>query len=65
MKYSPLLEELFLWLRGRLSMTREEKKWSLLVLVIIWIGLLGRYAYLKNQEITDLTPAQVEELMLP
>ena len=50
MKKKPLiLEELIIWLRGRFTMTDEEKTWMLLILVICWVGLVSRYFYLKNQ----------------
>jgi len=66
MKKKPiLLEELLIWLRGRLTLTGEEKVWLLLVLIIVWTGLLGRYLYLKNQQPEPLTPQQVEELLRP
>ena len=49
MKKKPLiLEELIIWLRGRFTLTDEEKTWMLLVLIICWVGLAGRYFYLKN-----------------
>jgi len=64
-RVSPLLDELRTWLRGRLSMTGEEKVWLLMILVIIWVGLLGRYLHLKNQTAEPLTPAQVEQLLAP
>ena len=50
MKKKPIiLEELLIWLRGRFSLTNEEKIWLLLVLFIVWVGLTGRYFHLKNQ----------------
>jgi len=50
MKKRPLiLEELIIWLRGRFTLTDEEKTWMLLILIICWTGLAGRYFYLKNQ----------------
>ncbi len=50
MKKNPvILEELLIWLRGRFTLTGEEKTWLLLVLFICWVGLLGRYFHLKNQ----------------
>jgi hypothetical protein len=50
MKKKPLiLEELIIWLRGRFSLTDEEKIWMLLILVICWVGLVARYFYIKNQ----------------
>jgi hypothetical protein len=49
MKKTPLiLEELLFWLRGRFSLTEEEKVWMLLVLILCWIGLAGRYFYLTK-----------------
>ncbi len=51
MKKSPLiLEELMIWLRGRFTLTEEEKTWILLLLITCWIGLVGRYVYLKHQK---------------
>jgi len=50
MKKKPLiLEELVIWLRGRFTLTGEEKVWLLLILVVCWVGLTGRYFYLKHQ----------------
>ncbi len=50
MKKMPvILEELLIWVRGRFSLTDEEKIWLLLVLFICWVGLLARYIHLKNQ----------------
>ncbi len=50
MKKKPvILEELLIWLRGRFSLTEEEKIWLLLVLFIVWVGLIGKYFHLKNQ----------------
>ncbi len=49
MKKPILLDELLIWLRGRFSLTDEEKGWMLLVLFIFWVGLIGRYFHLKNQ----------------
>lgn len=50
MKKKPLfLEELIFWLRGRFTLTGEEKVWLLLILVICWAGLVSRYFYLCNQ----------------
>lgn len=50
------------WARGRFSMTPEEKFWLLVVLIIAWTGLLGRYVYLKNQSADLLTREQMEQL---
>ena len=51
MKKRPrILDELLIWLNGRFTLTDEEKTWILLVLVICWFGLAGRYFYLKNQK---------------
>jgi hypothetical protein len=58
MKKRPLfLEELFIWLRGRFSLTDEEKVWMLLILIICWAGLVGRYVYLRNQPPPAVMPA--------
>lgn len=62
-KLPPILEELFIWVRGRFSLTGEEKFWLLLFLIIVWTGLLGRYAYLKGRKPGSLTPQQVEQLL--
>jgi hypothetical protein len=64
-KLPPMFAELFIWLRGRFTLTGEEKVWLLLILVILWTGLIGRYFYLKNQTADPLSPAQVEELLNP
>jgi len=51
MKKKPLIiEELIIWLRGRFSLTGEEKTWLLLILIICWAGLVSRYFYIKNQQ---------------
>ncbi|MBI9019973.1 MAG: hypothetical protein JEZ10_01790 [Verrucomicrobia bacterium] len=66
MKKRPvILEELWIWLRGRFTLTGEEKVWLLLILIICWTGLVGRYFYLKNQQPKPLTPQQIEELLRP
>jgi hypothetical protein len=58
MKKKPLiLDELILWLRGRFSLTDEEKIWLLFILVICWVGLVSRYFYLRNQP----APQAIEE----
>jgi hypothetical protein len=50
MKKRPLiLDELLIWLNGRFTLTNEEKTWILMILVTCWVGLAGRYFYLKNQ----------------
>lgn len=64
-KLPPMLDELWIWLRGRFSLTSEEKFWLLLFLIIVWTGLLGRYFYLKDQTADLLTPQQVKELCEP
>ena len=49
MKKKPLfLEELILWLKGRFTLTDEEKRWTLLILIICWAGLVTRYFYLRS-----------------
>lgn len=48
-KRSLILEELIIWLRGRFTLTDEEKTWLLMILVICWAGLAVRYFYLKDQ----------------
>ncbi len=50
MKKKPqILEELMIWLRGRFSLTSEEKVWMLLILIICWVGLVSRYFYVEHQ----------------
>jgi hypothetical protein len=66
MKKKPLiLEELIIWLRGRFSLTGEEKIWMLLILVICWVGLVSRYFYIKNQPPPVVIPPQREEVLRP
>ncbi|MFA7256382.1 MAG: hypothetical protein WC047_02260 [Kiritimatiellales bacterium] len=61
MKKRPVfIEELMIWLRGRFSLTGEEKVWMLLILVICWVGLVSRYFYVKHQ-----TAQQIRELQRP
>lgn len=64
-KWPPILEELLIWVRGRFSLTDEEKTWLLLFLVICWTGLLGRYFYLRNQTSEPLNAQQVQQLLAP
>ncbi|MBC8205987.1 MAG: hypothetical protein ISR85_00120 [Kiritimatiellales bacterium] len=64
-KIPAILEELLIWIRGRFSLTGEEKLWLLIFLIICWTGLLGRYVYLKNQQPELLTPQQMEHLLNP
>lgn len=64
-KFHPVIQEIGIWLRGRFSLTSEEKFWLLLFLIILWAGLLGRYLYMKNQDPKRLTPRQVETLIEP
>jgi hypothetical protein len=62
MKKRPLiLEELIIWLRGRFTLTDEEKTWMLMILVICWVGLAGRYFYIKSRP----SPQQIEEVRSP
>lgn len=66
MKKQPLiLEELIIWMRGRFSMTGEEKWWLLIILIILWTGLLGRYFHLKTRQPEPLSPQQVKMLLSP
>ena len=66
MKKRPLiLEELIIWLRGRFTLTDEEKTWTLLILIICWVGLAGRYFYLKNQMPETAIPTQQKEVLRP
>ena len=62
-KKSVILEELLIWLRGRFTLTSEEKFWILLILVICWVGLVSRYFYLKNHKPERLTPQEIEEVL--
>ncbi|MFA6172292.1 MAG: hypothetical protein WC334_05475 [Kiritimatiellales bacterium] len=65
MKKRPLiLDELIIWLRGRFTLTGEEKTWMLLILIICWVGLVARYFYLKNQK-PEPAPPQQEEVLRP
>ncbi len=65
MKKKPvILEELLIWLRGRFSLTNEEKIWLLLVLFIVWVGLVARYTCLETQTPEKLTPQEIETLMM-
>jgi hypothetical protein len=60
MKKKPvILEELIIWLRGRFSLTGEEKTWLLLILIICWAGLVSRYFYIKNQPPPAVIPPEV------
>lgn len=62
MKKRPLiLEELMIWLRGRFTLTDEEKTWILLILVTCWAGLAGRYFYLKNQKPPEATKVMISD----
>lgn len=65
MKIPDIFQELFIWIRGRFTLTGEEKIWLLLILIILWTGLLGRYFYLKNQTAETLTHQQMERLLAP
>jgi len=65
MKKPVLLDELLVWVRGRFTLTSEEKVWLLLILLIVWTGLLARYAYLRNHRPEPLTQQQVETLLQP
>jgi hypothetical protein len=60
-----VFDELFIWTRGRFTLTDEEKLWLLLLLIILWTGLLGRYFYLKGQTEEPLSTQQVQELSIP
>jgi hypothetical protein len=62
-KLPPMIEELVIWIRGRFSLTDEEKLWLLLFLVIVWTGLLGRYFYLQSQSAEPLSAQQVQKLL--
>lgn len=60
-KRSRILDELLIWLNGRFTLTSEEKTWILTILVICWVGLAGRYFYIKNLP----APQQIEEVRNP
>ena len=62
---SPIFEELRIWIRGRFTLTNEEKLWLLIFLIICWTGLLGRYFYLKSQTPEPLSAQQMQELLSP
>lgn len=62
-KLLAMFDELFIWIRGRFTLTDEEKLWLLLLLIILWTGLLGRYFYLKSQTPELLSAQQVQELL--
>lgn len=64
-KMTAPFEELFIWVRGRFTLTGEEKVWLLIILIILWAGLLGRYFYLKGQTAETLTSQQMEQLLSP
>lgn len=64
-KLLAVFEELLIWIRGRFTLTNEEKLWLLLLLVILWTGLLGRYFYLKSLTAEPLSTQQVQELLSP
>lgn len=61
-KIHAALDEIWIWLRGRFSLTGEERFWLLLFLIVVWAGLLGRYLYLKHQSPDRLSTQQVEAL---
>jgi|GEM_PF-1685620 len=62
MKKRPrILDELLIWLNGRFTLTDEEKTWILLVLVICWFGLAGRYFYLKNQKLPETAEMAIKD----
>ncbi|MCC7299497.1 MAG: hypothetical protein IT583_00255 [Verrucomicrobia bacterium] len=66
MKKKPLIfEELILWLRGRFTLTDEEKTWILLILILCWVGLVARYVYLKNQTPETAISTQQKEVLRP
>jgi len=58
-----IIDELIIWLRGRFTLTDEEKTWTLMILVICWVGLAGRYFYLKNQKPEPAPPETAETMM--
>ena len=62
MKKKPLiLEELAIWLRGRFTLTAEEKTWLLLILVLCWTGLVSRYFYIKHQPLPEATAIVIKD----
>ena len=64
-KRSRILDELLIWLNGRFTLTNEEKTWILMILVTCWVGLAGRYFFLKNQRPEAVTPTQQKEVLRP
>jgi hypothetical protein len=63
MKKRPaFFDELLIWFRGRFSLTEEEKLWLLILLVICWTGLLGRWIFLQHQTPEPLSREEVRQL---
>lgn len=62
---SIILEELKIWLKGRFTLTSEEKFWLLLVLFICWVGLTARYIHDENKSTAPLSAQKVEDLLSP
>lgn len=50
------------WFRARFALTPEEKRWLILLLVILWAGLVGTYLRGRNRLPVLLSPEQVAEL---
>ncbi len=58
-----LLEELRIWLRGRFTLTSEEKFWLLLILIICWTGLVSRYIHLRHQKPEIFSPERMKPFL--
>jgi hypothetical protein len=66
MKKRPvLIDELIIWLRGRFSLTDEEKLWLLVLLVICWAGLLGRTLSTRSQSSEPLSATEIKQRVTP
>lgn len=66
MKKKPLLiEEAIIWLRGRFTLTDEEKVWVLFILIICWAGLVSRYIYFRNQPVEQFSIEQIQNTVRP
>lgn len=53
-----MVDELWVWLRGRFSLTGEEAFAVFVVLLILWTGLLGRYFYRRGQTASQVASPQ-------
>ncbi len=63
-KMPAILEELWIWVRGRFTLTGEEKVWLLLILIVLWVGLVARYTHLKNRQPQTLSPQEVQAVTM-